>query len=187
MRRSVRELVLALLASSAASCSSTRIQTTHYLGVFDPQQQVPEELYKVTIDGNASAVSDVKYASGWVPAAEADLLVTQVKRDDQDNITITGDASVSVSVGTRRRFFEIGPSGVSTQPEDGRFVIVMGSNPDYFFRKMGLLTRFGKDDSAIASSIAALANVVREKQVAAAGQTQKALEELSKDSAGGGK
>ena len=185
MQRSIRGLALALTACGAASCSDTRIHTTHYLGVFDPQQQVPEELYKVTIDGNASAVSDVKYASGWVPAAQADLLVTQLQRDDQDNITITGDASKTVSVALRRRFFEIGPSGVSTQPEDGRFVIVMGANPDYFFKKMGLLTRFGKDDGEVASSIAALANEVRKKQVAAAAKTQAALEELAKESGEG--
>lgn len=181
----LRNVSLGLLVVSCG-CHATEIKTTHYLGVFDPAEQVPQELYKITIQGRASSVSNVKYATGWVPAAQADLLQSDLRHDDSGAVKLAGGDSGTVSVGPRRRFFEIGPTGVSTEPDDGRFVIVMGSDPDYFFRKMGLLTRFGKDDSAAASSVRALADQVRAKRVDAAKATTSAVDQRSQAAANNG-
>jgi len=151
------------LIALVAGCS-TNVKTTHYLGVFDPQEQVPAELYRITIEGNAGVFSKVNYATGWVPANAADLLSVDVRPSQDGKIEITGDQSKTVTVGARRQFFEIGPTGVATQPEDGRFVVVMSSNPDYFFKKVGMLSRFGTDDSANEASRRALMSTIQAKR-----------------------
>lgn len=164
------------------ACVPTRIHTIHYLGVFDPQDQVPPELYRIDISGRAGAFSNVKYGSGWVPARQADLLVQDIRPDDQGRISVTGDETRTVSVTPRRRFFEIGPFAVATEPDDGRFVVVMSADPDYFFKKIGMLTRFGKDDSALATARTALINKVQEKRIAAnrdSLETRKELEAVA--------
>lgn len=163
MLASWRSSSLALLL---VACVPTRVHTEHFLGVFDPSEQVPPELYRIKITGKAQWMSKVKYGSGWVPARQADLLVQDIRPDEQGKFTISGQNSDAVSMAVRRRFFEIGPFAVATEPEDGRFVVVMSSDPDYFFKKIGLLTRFGKDDSAEASSRAALIGKVQQKRIA---------------------
>jgi len=180
---------LLVLALGLLSCTATKVRTTHYLASFDPEDQVPPELYKIQIRGDASAFSNVKYGSGWVPASQADLLEVDVRQNDQGRVEITGNSAKGVSVTARRRFFEIGPAGVSTQPQDGRFVVVMSANPDYFFQKLGMLTRFGKDDSAVDASKTALLGIVGEKQVATAkalAATKQELLDLSKPAPAGG-
>src|SRR5262245_17305602 len=115
---SARRTLAVCLSLWLGGCA-TRIRTTHYLGVFDPQEQVPAELYRIQIDGDASWASNVKYGSGWVPASQADLLTYDVRPNTQGKFEITGGTSAPVDVRARRRFFEIGPTGVSTEPENG--------------------------------------------------------------------
>src|SRR4051794_16313012 len=50
------------------------IQQVYYLGVFDPQEQVPPAVYRITVHGQGSAMSFVRFASGWVPAPLIDSL-----------------------------------------------------------------------------------------------------------------
>jgi hypothetical protein len=151
--RAARWSRLALvLASLAAACRSTEVTTTQYLAVFDPQQQVTQELYRVRIHGEAAWYSDTDFATGWVPSGVADLVENSFSPVRNEN----GGTGVSYSKSpdgkppepiTRasRQFYEVGPAGVSTSPQDHRFVVVMGANPDQFFKKMGLLTTMGKD------------------------------------------
>src|SRR5262245_33562546 len=54
------------------------IEQVYYLGVFDPQDQVPPSVYRVTVHGQASVLGLTKFASGWVPADIADSLNTQI-------------------------------------------------------------------------------------------------------------
>jgi hypothetical protein len=46
---------------------STNLEQVYYLGVFDPQEQIPPTLYRVRVRGQASALNFTRYASGWVP------------------------------------------------------------------------------------------------------------------------
>src|ERR1700722_5095094 len=59
--------VTAILGNAPAD----EIEETYYLGVFDPQEQLPPAVYRVTVHGQASSMSYVRFASGWVPAAAA--------------------------------------------------------------------------------------------------------------------
>jgi hypothetical protein len=145
-KRIARWTGICVLASTA--CTATHVETVHYIGVFDPAQQVAQELYKVTITGDSGALSDVKYGSGWVPAAQADLLRSRLHFDDSGAVQQSGTKTDELDVRANRLFFEIGPLGVSKEPENGRFVIVMSSNPDFFFQKMGLLTRYGAESGS---------------------------------------
>ncbi|MBD3268427.1 hypothetical protein GF373_17305, partial [bacterium] len=52
-----------------AQAPGNEIQQIYYLGVFDPHEQVPPQVYRITVRGQASAFSGVKYSSGWVHAS----------------------------------------------------------------------------------------------------------------------
>ena len=132
----------------------------YYLGVFDPQEQLPETVYRLTIHGQASAISGMKFGSGWVHADLIDSLNSRAAFDDSGRITITrsvpkknegdntnGDDSGVVetvtvsksrdsefpSLETGRRLMLFGPEGFREAPKNHRLVVVMGSNPEAFF------------------------------------------------------
>lgn len=134
----IKACSLALLLLAAQGCTCTEMQTTHYVGVFDPQQQVTQELYRITINGHSKPMSSVKYASGWVPARTADLLTRAIRYREHDIELSGADPADVAAIEAERRFFEIGPLGVSFEPQDARFVVVMNSDPDYFFQKMSI-------------------------------------------------
>lgn len=148
-------MVLALLGLSSG-CSSTKdtiaagiggvaflahsptdeIEQIYYLGVFDPQEQVPPTVYRVRVRGQASPISFTRFASGWVKADLIDSLGTSIgfeKGSESVKITKTGD-DLSASLQTGRRLMLFGPEGFREAPKDHRLVIVMGSNPEGFFR-----------------------------------------------------
>lgn len=58
---------------------STNLEQVYYVGVFDPQDQIPPTLYRVRVRGQASALNFTQYASGWVHADLIDSLSTSVK------------------------------------------------------------------------------------------------------------
>lgn len=179
-------------AGLLASCSATEVETTHYLGVFDPQQQVTQELYKLEIKGCANFASNADFASGWIPAGVADLVSEGIesKRTEGGAVvghrTAEGDVPEAV-VKPSRQFFEIGPLAVSKAPQDHRFVVVMGSDPDFFFQKMGLLTTLGEDpDAASLGSRGGLSLAVGSERVAvseAQDSVAKALKAIDEEEA----
>jgi len=158
-RRRWLSIPLTLWILSTLGCTCTEVQTRHYVGVFDPQEQVTQELYRITIRGHSKPLSNVQYASGWVPAEAADLLTRSIRLQDHD-VQLSGTEAASIAaIMAERRFFEIGPLGVSFEPQDARFVIVMSSDPDYFFQKMSVLLESqtgGSSDTAVARQKEAL-------------------------------
>ena len=177
---------LALVLLPGCWASGSFVQTTHYIGVFDPHEQVPQELYRVTITGESDLLSSVKYGSGWVAASAADLLAMDT--DGGVNAAATKDSLPAQSappphLEARRRFFEIGPLGVSTEPQDGRFVVIMSSDPNQFFRRLELMTRFGKTDSSETqrSRDAILSTIVADRR-SALDQMKQLLEEEGNES-----
>jgi hypothetical protein len=110
------------------------IEETYYLGVFDPQEQVPPTVYRVTVHGQASAMSFTRFASGWVPADVADSLNTNFSFDTKNGGALqqTGTPAQSV-LQTGRRLVLFGPEGFREAPRNSRLVIVMGQDPSSYF------------------------------------------------------
>ncbi|PWU21779.1 MAG: hypothetical protein C5B50_01080 [Verrucomicrobia bacterium] len=128
-------LVVGVTAAGAQS-PSTEMEQIYYLGVFDPQEQVPPAIYRVRVRGQASLISVAKFASGWVPASVADSLTTDLKYTDAGAIKVSkaeGD-NTAVSLKTGRRLMLFGPEGFREAPRDYRLVIIMGSNPSKYFQ-----------------------------------------------------
>ena len=116
---------------------TTNIVQTYYLGVFDPREQLPPTLYRVRVQGQASALSRTAFASGWV---RADLIDSLSGRVDLENsrVKLGEDAANKVNLGEdrnalNRRLVMFGPEGFREAPKNHRLVVVMGSNPEAFF------------------------------------------------------
>ncbi len=121
--------------ATGAYSPNNEIEQIYYLGVFDPQEQVPPSVYRVRVHGQASFISSTKFASGWVRADLIDSLGTEVSWDrDKGGITINkaGENTLS-SITPERRMMLFGPEGFREAPKDHRLVLVMGASPqDYF-------------------------------------------------------
>jgi hypothetical protein len=112
------------------------IEQIYYLGVLDPQEQLPEAIYRVTVKGQASFISGTKFASGWVPGAVIDSLSSRVTLDPNKaagDLAITGGTEMP-ALKTGRRLVLFGPEGFREAPRDHRLIIVMGSSPQAFFQ-----------------------------------------------------
>ena len=127
--------LLTLLVLLHAGCAH-KIQQTYYLGVFDPDEQVPSAVYRVTVSGEADAISNTKFASGWVPAGLVDSLGSDISMPmDKNGVKITAASKeAKTKLQTGRRMVAFGPEGFREAPADHRLVIVMGSSPEAFFK-----------------------------------------------------
>ena len=144
-------ITLGVVGGSAQNARSPghEVEQVYYLGVFDPQDQVPPTIYRVRVHGQASALGRTQFASGWVPAQVIDSLggkvgiattgyqttvaptgMTQVKLPDVK--VSTGEHDLA-NLETGRRLMQFGPEGFRETPRDHRLVIVMGASPQNFF------------------------------------------------------
>lgn len=114
---------------------ANEVEQVYYVGVFDPQEQVPPTIYRLTVHGQASAISAMKFASGWVPAPLADSLgATTGFAKDGTSPTWTKPSDDQVSaLKIGRRMIMFGPEGFREAPANHRLVIVMGSSPEKYF------------------------------------------------------
>ncbi len=127
----------AVVTAYAGRTPSNEIEQTYYLGVFDPQDQIPPTVYRVRVHGQASALSGVKFASGWVPAQVMDSLsTTSTFQKNGNRVTIDKTGETYTSFETGRRLMLFGPEGFREAPADHRLVIAMGSSPEAFFNAM---------------------------------------------------
>lgn len=137
---------------------ANELDQIYYVGVFDPQDQVPPQIYRLTVRGQASSFSNMKFGSGWVHASLIDSLETratfdsdtgvpqiQTGRDggkDDNNKPLPG-------IKTGRRLMMFGPEGFREAPRHHRLVIVMGASPQKFFQavdsSLGLISRVQRD------------------------------------------
>ncbi len=138
------------------------LKQVFYLGSFDPQGQLPPEVYRITVRGQASLVSSTTFASGWVPASVADALGAQTSISSRSgDVTIRGPAGVAVlgdnELGAGRRLVLFGPDGFRVAPRNHRLVIVMGADADDYFNAiddaLGDLGRLHAANDAAAVSI----------------------------------
>ena len=135
------------------------IQQTYYLGVFDPQEQLPTSLYRITVRGEASVVNSVKFASGWVDARLVDSLETRIQFDAKGEVSL-GDAKGKVTLKTGRPLWVFGPEGFREAPREHRLVVVMGSDPSAFFQavddtlgELNLAANWDRDNDVSASAL----------------------------------
>lgn len=115
---------------------TTNIGQTYYLGVFDPREQLPATIYRIRVQGQASALSTTAFASGWLRADLIDSLSGQVTLD-KNQVRTSEDVANRVTMEDKnalnRRLIMFGPEGFREAPRDHRLVVVMGSNPERFF------------------------------------------------------
>jgi len=123
------------VAAFLAHSPNNEIEQIYYLGVFDPQEQVPPTVYRVRVHGQASAMSFMRFSSGWVPADVIDSLGTSVHFEKAGGALKIEDAEkLNNSLPTGRKLVLFGPEGFRPAPQNHRLVIVMGSNPEGFFK-----------------------------------------------------
>lgn len=165
------------------------IEQVYYLGSFDPQEQVPPALYRVRVRGQASIISWMRFGSGWVPADLIDSLGSSVeinKKDGKITMTKAGQDELSkLTIG--RRLMQFGPEGFREVPKDHRLVIMMGANPEDFFKAMdmalGSISQAKLDqDSQVLNGLLfkALTKVQAEKQLVEA-QLEAAKEQFPEE------
>ena len=93
-------------------------------------------MYRIRVHGQASFISFVKFASGWVPAPFIDSLTADVsfKAGKSSSVQVDQGASDTLAnLTTGRRLMLFGPEGFREAPRNHRLVVVMGSDPSEFF------------------------------------------------------
>lgn len=153
----------AVITVVGAQAPSQSIEQTYYVGIFDPLEQLPPAVYRLTVRGQASSISAMRFASGWVPAALIDGLGSRIGFNDQGQVTVDSEEASASSLASSRRLMMFGPEGFREAPKDHRLAIVMGSSPEAFF-------------AAIENSLAAVVSVQQERLES--GEAQRILEEL---------
>lgn len=122
-----------------ARTPAQELEQIYYVGVFDPEEQIPPTVYRLTVRGQASAFSQTRFASGWVPAGVIDSLNGRVGLEATGN----GEAqfaqtnsAYNAQLKPGRRLMMFGPEGFREAPADHRLVLVMGADPRKFFELM---------------------------------------------------
>ena len=117
-----------------AQAPTHEIQQTYYFGVFDPQGQLPPQMYRIRVHGQASFISFMQFASGWVPAKLIDSLNTTAGFDNAGRASLSQGSNAQLSdLSEGRRLLLFGPQGFREAPKDHRLVIIMGASPEAFF------------------------------------------------------
>jgi hypothetical protein len=129
-------LAIGGVIAAGARTPSHEIEEVYYLGVFDPEEQVPPTIYRVRVHGQSSLLNQTKFASGWAPAALIDSLGSQVSVDMGANTApqiaaAANGQEADLEVGRRLMLF--GPEGFREAPSNQRLVIVLGADPSKFF------------------------------------------------------
>lgn len=164
-------LLVGLTALGAQSPSS-EIQQTYYLGVFDPQEQVPPSVYRVRVHGQSSFISVARFATGWVPAEFADALGTSISfNKDTGKVEFDKAEALKTSITNGRRLIVFGPEGFRESPGNHRLVIAMGSSPETYFNAINealgtiaAATQGGTGDVTLQRDLFAALEVISKEQ-----------------------
>jgi hypothetical protein len=128
--------ITAGVTATGAVSPVNEMEQVYYLGVFDPNEQVPTTIYRVRVHGQSSLLNGCRFASGWVPAKYIDSLGSQATLDPNGSeavniIAAAANQEADLQVGRRLRVF--GPEGFRTIPADYRLTIVMSADPSKYF------------------------------------------------------
>ena len=136
-----------IVTAVGAASPAQEIEQIYYLGVFDPQEQIPPTVYRIRVHGQASILSGMKFGSGWAPARVIDSLGSDLGYDfNSGALNVAGaDGNLEGRIQTGRRLIMFGPEGFREAPKDHRLVIVMGASPEKFFnaldRSLGVINQ----------------------------------------------
>lgn len=133
------QLIGGALVTAAAITPGTDLEQVYYLGSFDPRGQIPPQLYRIRVRGQASMLNATRFASGWVPAEVIDSLGTTLSIGGS-GVGFNGPANAAsapagaasaapFSANQDRQLVQFGPEGFRTAPTRHRLVILMGSDP----------------------------------------------------------
>lgn len=174
-----------------AQAPGSEIEQVYYLGVFDEQDQVPPTVYRLTVRGQASGISGMKFGSGWVHASVIDALNTRVGfTGDSDRATVDtgsteeGKKEQLAAIKTGRGLVMFGPEGFRPAPRDHRLVIVMGASPEKFFQavdqSLGIVGQARRDqiDPEITRQLLEARERIRSEQQRLADLKQSVAEDL---------
>jgi hypothetical protein len=118
---------------------SHELEQIYYLGVFDPDEQLPRSVYRLRVHGQSSPINRTRFASGWVPAKLIDALGSQLAISPEAQVAPNiqaAPAGQEVSLDVGRRMVVFGPEGTRTVPAGYRLVIVLGADPSKFFQQV---------------------------------------------------
>jgi hypothetical protein len=146
------EIIAGVLGATAVGSYTPahEIEQIYYIGSFDPREQFPPEFYRITVRGQASFISNMRFGSGWVPSEFIDSLGTSVEFDmEKGKLDVqTSEELTTSDITEGRGLIQFGPEGMRAAPRDHRLVIVMGSSPEKFFRaidqSLGVVARAQK-------------------------------------------
>lgn len=165
---SVCLIAVILLALVNVGCASTGFSEYYYLGIYDAQEQLPQEMYRFRLAGYGNPFTKVKFASGWLPAAMVDPIDSDLSFGSNDGkvsySSTAGDGARS-TFKSFRPFYIFGPEGFRKAPQDHRLCIIMSANPEKIFQ---MAERFAgrKDESVVRNEQTASFNVTK-RQLAA--------------------
>ena len=133
------------------------LEQTYYLGSFDPRSQLPPTIYRIRVRGQASALTQTKFGSSWVPADVVDSLTGAIDNNGgRGPVSIASDAATKATLGdTGRALIVFGPEGFREAPRNHRLVVLMGSNPaaveQAFASALGTVAsvKFGQSGAAL--------------------------------------
>ncbi|MBL9128499.1 MAG: hypothetical protein JNL97_12670 [Verrucomicrobiales bacterium] len=139
-------LVVGTVTVAGAQIPTDELEQVYYLGVFDPVEQLPPTIYRVTVRGQSSFLNSSKFGSGWVPAPLIDSLSARVREtEDGSGSRFVAEEGEGKEAGqhhlrssSRRRLVMFGPEGFREAPRDHRLVIVMGGDPSAYFAAVDL-------------------------------------------------
>src|SRR6266498_4376384 len=150
-------LTVGLATATGSRAPAHELEQIYYVGVFDPEEQLPPTVYRLTVRGQVSLLSSTKFASGWVPAGVIDSLNGRIGLDayGSGDVEFTQtNKHYNVNLKTGRRLMMFGPEGFREAPRNHRLVIVMGANTKGFF-------------DAVDGALAEISSVVVERKNAA--------------------
>ena len=128
--------ILAGATLAGAAAPTHEIEQVYYLGVFDPNEQVPTSIYRLRVHGQSSVWNATRFASGWVPAKYIDSLSSQVSLDPNGTSAAKIDpasADQEATMQAGRKLCVFGPEGFRPISADYRLVIVMSADPSQYF------------------------------------------------------
>jgi len=118
----------------AAGSPAHEVEQTYYLGIFDPQEQLPPAFYRIRVHGQSSSMYLTRFQSGWVHANLIDSLGTSIRFDKEGRVSIEKTSDAPEKIQSGRRLVMFGPEGFRESPADHRLVVVMGASPEKFFQ-----------------------------------------------------
>src|SRR6266540_2996599 len=125
-------LTVGLATATGSRAPAHELEQIYYVGVFDPEEQLPPTVYRLTVRGQVSLLSSTKFASGWVPAGVIDSLNGRIGLDayGSGDVEFTQtNKHYNVNLKTGRRLMMFGPEGFREAPRNHRLVLVMGAKP----------------------------------------------------------